>query len=675
MLTSITVTSVALLATPQEPAPQPAQGTPPQVAWQRTLADALAVQRATGLPLLICVNMDGEVFNDRFASDTYKDAEFVKSTRGYVCVVASPDRHTESDYDALGNRIECPRFGGCTCSEHINIEPELFARFFNGRRNAPRHVGVSPEGKILFDRYLDRTMQTAIEAIADHRGDAKAKHLTATDDLDELFRRRDALARTLLERRYRAGDRRERRRLLERAASATNEPIDLLRMGLRDPDDSLCTLAAVALCKVAGKDALIDIEDALARIDDSGIRAQLLDHLRELGRTVPAAARMASHFESSEDRLAPPWRNTWRDSPLTGRRAAIESELDRVETALRPADKRDDPSLRLQLATAQAAFALHLAQTGSAGVELWLADAERNAGRVGDDALRSERRALQAITAWHQGDPAGARKAAVEAISAVHSDRHPDAWLAGSFLDVLLQVTAQSAYQRLQQDPQASVRGELARTEAIFALLRERGAGSESGLLAGITLFEHVGLRAAARRELQHLVERYPASVAAHERWRNRLLVDLGAERMRHCYAAYAAKAEDRATAQWFAAYAALVAGDQHTRDDRRIEAGNAYGDAIERFTDSKRRNETYADTSDHYTVLALAGRAWIHHLRGDDGAAVRDLVHAHQLRAASFDTDDGLQRKPRAIARRIHDALAASGKAQLADTLTPVLE
>src|SRR5258706_16467130 len=81
-------------AAPQEPAPR--------IEWQRSLADALAVQQATGRPLLLCVNMDGERFCELFASTTYHDAAFVAATRGYVCVVASPDRHTASDYDGQG---------------------------------------------------------------------------------------------------------------------------------------------------------------------------------------------------------------------------------------------------------------------------------------------------------------------------------------------------------------------------------------------------------------------------------------------------------------------------------------------------------------------------------------------------------------------------------------------
>lgn len=663
-----TLATLALLALPQNPAPVP----PARIAWQRSLQDALAVQQRTGLPLLIAVNMDGEAFNDRFASTTYKDPAFIAATNGYVCVIASPNRHTERDYDALGNRVECPRLGGCTCSEHVNIEPDLFARYFGGKRNAPRHVGVSKDGKILFDRYLDNSMQTAVDAIHKHRGNAPALHLQPTDDLDELFTRHDAMARGLLERRYREGDEPIRVQLLERAATATNQPNDLLRMGLHDPNRRLVGLAALALAEVGGKDALIDIEDALARIDDRDLQSRLLRRLQELGRNDPAAARLAAHFTTEAARVAAPFGNEWQDAPWQQDRAGIEAELDRSEAALR--QHPDDDALRLRLATAQAAYAMLLAVDADSTTEFWFADAARNAAKVRADALAAEAQAITAIAAWYRNDSAAAATAAAAAQQHVRSTRQPDAWLAGTFLDVLVQLTAQAAYGRAEGQSERNLGAEVARTRALLDLLAARGAGSERGLLTGIGLLEYAGLRAEAQQRLAALAVRLPASTAVHERWRNRLLVDLGAEGMRHRIANAVQSSPDRATAQWFAGFAALVAAERHTSDERRIEAGNAYDDAIERFIESAALNADYADTANHYAVLALAGRAWIRHLRGRDGDAVADLLRAAALRPASMDLDDGLQRKPRGIAGRLRAALVAAGKQELADRLAPVL-
>ena len=72
--------------------------------------------------------------------------------------------------------------------------------------------------------------------------------------------------------------------------------------------------------------------------------------------------------------------------------------------------------------------------------------------------------------------------------------------------------------------------------------------------------------------------------------------------------------------------------------------------------------------------MFALAGRAWIRHERGDSEAAVDDLLRAADLRPDSLDQDDGLQRKPRGVAVRLHGALQRAGKTALAARLQPML-
>ena len=316
---ALSVALTAALCAGPAPAqtPPPAAAAAPRIEWQRTLEDALAVQQTTGLPLLLVVNMDGETFNDRFAGATYHEAAFVESTRGYVCVVASPDRHNERDYDALGRRVECPRFPGLVCSEHQNIEPELFRRWFDGKRNAPRHLSVGLDGKVMFDRYLDASMQTAIDAVAKHRGTPKPGVLAPTQDIAELLKRRDNGARGTLERLYREGDKAQRQRILRAAAAAGNQPVDLLRMALRDEDPDVFALVAPALAKAAGKDALIDLEDALSKVDDKEAIGVLLGRVRELAADDAAAKRLLSHFDWQGQPLLPlpmPWSNPWADA-------------------------------------------------------------------------------------------------------------------------------------------------------------------------------------------------------------------------------------------------------------------------------------------------------------------------------------------------------------------------
>lgn len=668
------LSSVLLSPLAQDPGSAPAASAPARIEWQRSLADALAVQEATGLPLLVVVNMDGEVFNERFAKSTYKDPAFIASTKGWICVVASPDRHTDKDYDADGNRVECPRFGGCTCSEHINIEPELFRRYFNGTRNAPRHVGVTPQGAITFDRFLDTSMQTAIDAIAKNAGDA-SKQPGPSTDVGALFGRRDALARRTLEAMWKRGDAAARQKLMEAAGDATNEPIDLLRAGLRDDNADVAAKAAIALAKRGGKDALIDLEDALARQPSGPVHDALVARIVELAKTDEAARRLAAHLTApaAPSRIAAPWSNGWSAARYDdGDRAAIEKELDRCEAALK--QKPDDDATRLQLATAQLALADVLARDGEKGPEFWFADAIASARKVKAKDLQPEAQAVVAYAAYMTGESQACGTALALAQSATQNARQPEAPLAARFLDVAVAGTASKVFAEAGNNAARAWRAEIDRVVAMLDLMNDRKAAREGALLAGAGLLEYGGLRAQARARLADAVARFPGSAKAHERWRNRLLVDLGVGGMRKAYAGFVDAAANKPEAEWFAGYAALVAGEVETREKRVPQALSAYGEAVERLGRSAAGNADFADSANGFAVLALAGRADLLAEAGRAEEAAADLLQAWSLRPESFDDQDGLQRKPRGVASRVAQALEKAGKGELAAKLKPML-
>jgi hypothetical protein len=473
---------------------------------------------------------------------------------------------------------------------------------------------------------------------------------------------------------YEKGDQAMKRKILAAAATAKNEPFDLLRIALRDDDSAIFGDAATALAAVATKDALIDLEDALARADDAGVAKALQTRLGEIGKSDKAGQRLHAHFaEHSDAKLSVPWRNEWTPAAFdASSRESIEGVLDQCEGKLRA--KSDDDGVRLLLATAQAAGGCLLANSGGKGVEFWFEDALRNAGKLTAQPLQTEAKAVTAIAAWMRGDSEAAQRAATLALGAATSDRKPDAWLAAAFLDVVVQTTAGAAYAKTTADANADLSPELERTRLALQLQAERHAGAEAAALAGIGLFEHVGLRAEARQLLEALVKRFPTSPAVHERWRTRLFVDFGAEVMRKRYAEFVASAKDPASAQWFAGYASLVAGEQHTRDERSDLALKAYTDAIERFTKSAAANADFADNANHFAVLSYGGRAVLRQAAGDGAGAVDDLLRAAELRPASLDENDGLQRKPRAIAGRVARELTQQGKTELADKLKPIV-
>jgi hypothetical protein len=105
-------------------------------------------------------------------------------------------------------------------------------------------------------------------------------------------------------------------------------------------------------------------------------------------------------------------------------------------------------------------------------------------------------------------------------------------------------------------------------------------------------------------------------------------------------------------------------------KDHRREVATQAYGECIDRFAASGVANLDYADSANHFAVLAHAGRALLRHEGGDDKGAVDDLLAAVALRPASMNDADGLGRKPAAVLERIAGELRQAGKNELADKL-----
>jgi hypothetical protein len=187
-----------------------------RIEWQRSLADAQALAKATGRPLLLALNMDGESASDRIWHENWRDPRFVELTRRAICLGASVFRHNATDHDADGRRIECPRFCGLTCGEHIALEPELFANWFpDGERVAPRHALIRPDGSVAFDLSLCFDLQDVDRALAAATEGIEPWQPATAIDWVTLAGRRDAAGRDEFERRLlRIDDERDRRQAL-----------------------------------------------------------------------------------------------------------------------------------------------------------------------------------------------------------------------------------------------------------------------------------------------------------------------------------------------------------------------------------------------------------------------------------------------------------------------------
>ena len=672
--------ALAVLPLLQDPPATPVASTPaPQIHWQRSLADALAVQQATNRPLLICVNTEGEVFNDRFAGTVYHDAQFITDTDGYVCLIASPERHTDSDYDVDGNRVECPRFPGVTCSEHINVEPALFERWFHGQRAAPRHVGVALDGSVMFDRFLDSSMQTAIDAIHEHKGAPDTRELPGT--AAGLLARRDASSRTALEQLYKSAPQASRVVLLDAAGDSLTEPFDLLRLALRSRDDLLFRHAAAALAKTAAPEVCTDVEETLARLDAGELKDALLQRLVALGADDVGCRRTAAWLQAADRGQGwlqqEPWRTAAESAvaptaPLD--RDAIEERLDDAEKACKQSP--DDADLRLDLAIANLALADVFAASGNSLTEAVYLDAARAAERAEQAKLAEARMGeclgVQAAVLWQQGEAekAGAMAlAAIERATALGSRCDGTGELYARALRVLADSESATVYAwpKDEKDPGAR---HVERAVAASAVLAEHPHGTEPDRLTYGKLLAYVGARRLAQAACVRAVQLSPASPAAHEALRSRVIQDLGGEALLARYKDLVAHAALRPTMQWFAGYAGIVVAELHLKDGRKAAAETAYTSAVDAFAASAAGNPDFADSANHFAVLSLAGRALLRHERGDAAGAVADFTAAAQLRPASLQEKDGLGRKPIAMLRRVAEELRAQGKAELADQL-----
>ncbi len=666
---------VSTLACQQPEAAASPQG---QVQWERSLDDALWAHKQTGKPLLIAVNMDGEVFCEQFAGTVYRSEEFVTLSRGYVCMVVSPDRHTPMDFDGLGRRIECPRFGGITCAEHQLAEPELFRRWFSGTRSAPRHLGIGKDDKVLFDKYLASRIRDHLDAIREHAGSQDLG--TLPDDDNGLLASRTAMARNLVEQRYRGAAKERRLQLLTAAAKSTAQPFDLLRMALRDDDPELFAAGATALAATAGPAALIDVQDALARLEDGPLQAALEQAWERSATAAPDQFAWQRYRAARSGALAGAGLASHAPLPLRGPaeaapdREALEAALDAAEKRVKAEPK--DAAAWLDLAALNLDLGTLLAADGARTASLSFEDALRAAKQAEPhvDAARSALlSALLAAIHFQLGDDTLAVEAAKQMLTSANALGEQAALGRRRLCEALramLRAAAAITTERTAADAAADVTGPVQDAAMAATLLVAANEATEQDLLTAAGMLEFAGARALAQGFLARARMVYPAVPAVHERFRNRMLVDRGAEALRADYAAYVAAAEDKATASWFAGYAAIVAAELHMKDKRFDAALASYTDCIDRFDASVAANADYADSANHFAVLALAGRALLRHQQGAADAAVDDLLRARSLRAASMEELDGLGRKPSAIAERISRELRTQGKAAAADRL-----
>jgi tetratricopeptide (TPR) repeat protein len=655
--------------------------------FQRTWEDALDVSRRSGRPILVCVNMDGEIASEHYAGVRYRQPEMAALYEPYVCVIASVYRHTPRDWDEQGSRILCPRFGSVTCGEHIAIEPILYESYFDGQRVAPRHVMVELDREEVFDVFYafdtDSVFRTIREGV---EGREFPPDAGADRPLLERVASRDIRDRKAVEEAYKAGDRTLRRSILERLVVTQDlDQVDLLRLALFGFDTELAKLARRSLAQVDSEKAIDLIHEALRVPMEADERELLIAALERLGATWPRAATLASVQRGMAEDSGLVDVGGWAQS-LAGASAqeARESYVQsaelaaRIETARERAATPDE-----QLAEARDLVALALApdtsaRTGGAGrtaqswTKLLHEDARAAALRAeAGGAAGWELDAVLAIASWHLEDYDTAYARAEQAMASI-PEGAPG--LEAMNVVAIFAEGRRRAIWKAVREKQEWPRQWLTDVHAAYTVLAVHPLGNDLQVVAHHDFLRSMGAATQAAQALQEGMQRFPDSAFLHDRLRASILSEKGVAALEPAYEALLARVDAPATLPWFAGYTSIVVAEFHRRAGDDTAALAAYERAIAHFDRSNAIYPDGADSADHQVALALAGRARLALERGDDEAAVDELLASFARRPMSAGLLDGLGLTAVATSQMLRSRLEAGGKTELLARLDAAL-
>ena len=665
---------------------------PVAITFQRTYEDAVAVSKETGKPILVCVNMDGEIASEHYAGIRYRDPEIARLYEPYVCVIASVYRHNPKDYDEEGNRILCPRFGSVTCGEHIWIEPLIYEKFLDGRRIAPRHIGVELDGSEMYDIFYAFDTDSVFQGIADGvanrpptpepppRGDRTLADRVGSKDVED---------RLAVEEAYRDGDAETRSALLDAAAALGEEaPVDLLRMAVFGFDTAASAKARKALAQSTSGDAVDLISEALRVPMPEEERSELIAALKRLGQATPRARTLAAVHEGLASESTSMDVGGWSealagaDYSSAATTGALEETLDiRARTAA---------SAEETLALAEVTLEFAVSPSTRQGLASDPITAEKYMRLMFEDALRATERARElgatgwkveatrALVDYYMGDRKAGFERAVKAVDAMPEG--DDTWTAMALLGLFAEA-------RREAITRAVAAGEewpsewLTDVHATYSVLAEHPRGTEGQVIAHVDFLRFLGGGGQALRTLERGLRRFPDSATLHERMRSLLINDRGIDALERYYERRLSRADAAPTLPWFAGYAMLVKAEFHRRQGQAPEAMASYGRAIGLYERSASEWEESRDGSLHYVAMAHAGRARVAFDARDNEAAVGELLLAFETRPASAASLDGMNLSAVSTAQQLLVRLRDGGESELAarlqagvDALDPAL-
>ena len=665
------------------------------ITWQRTYEDAQAVSRATGKPILVCVNMDGEIASEHYAGIRYRQPEIAALYAPYVCVIASVYRHTPRDFDEHGRRIACPRFGTVTCGEHIAIEPGLYEQYFEGRRIAPRHIGVELDGQETYDVFYawdtDSVFAAIKDGVANRPPPLTPPEVRGEGSILERVASRDVVDREAVERAYVKGDRALQHALLQRAVElGADAPVDLLRLALAGFDADLAAMARAALAQAESEKAVDLIVESLGEALPAADREALVAALERLGESSPRARLLAvvqrglagevaaggaraldaASWAAALDQAPPTEPATYR--PALAEQQVVQ-QLETQSDVLRSADA----DAHLELAEAFLAEAYEHVTEDDDYVRYLLMDARDTALKaeaLGASGWRVD--ATIGVASYYLGD---VELAHARAEAAMEDGLPPDAqdWNSMAVLAVFAQARQEAitAAVKAKQEWPAEW---LADVHDVCTLLARHPHGTAEQIVAHYDFLNWLGGRGDASRVLEQGLLRFPGSWELHERLRRSVLGRRGIEGLEPAY-------EERLLAPdldpawlWFAGRASFITAEFRRRAGEDRDAVAAYERAIAHLrayadadTDAESTRRTPAADQ---IALAHAGLARLAYERGDDALALDELLASFGTAPLAAANLDGLNISAVDTAKMLRARLVDAEQAELLARLEAAL-
>ena len=600
------------------------------VKWQRTWDDALALQKETGRAILVCINMDGEIASEHYAGVRYRRPETASLYDPYISVIASVYRHTPRDFDEQGRRIPCPRFGTVTCGEHIALEPLMFEKFLDGRRIAPRHIGVGLDGKELYDVFYAWDTDSVFKQIKDgSAGYPPVVPPKGDRPLAERAAGKDAADRSFVEAAYAAGDANLRRSLLESALQQGGAAsTDLLRLAVFGNDPELAKLARQALAKADSETAAELMNEALRVPMDQAEKDLLVAALDRVGERSPRARTLAVVHRGLAGGSKTVDTKGWKEALAKGEAAPdnadtpaaaaplLEQAEGLLKQALRPTATQRDVTAMF---TDARNLALKAETTGAKG-------------RRVNSAI--------AVAAYYLDDLKEAHARAEASVKGVPAE--PDSY----YTMIALGLFADSRRVAIREALTAKTPwpGEwLADVHAAYAVLAQHPDGDDTQVASHYDFLRELGALAEAGRVVDSGLKRFPVSAVLHDRLRWQALEEKGIAGMETVYDALLAAPDAANGLERFAGYASLIAAEYHRRERREPEALAAYERAVVHYDRAAKADPSTRAVVDREAVLCLAGRARIALEAGDLDRALRETLAAFNRRPEAANVLDGL--------------------------------